>query len=229
MRNHQVAARQQQRLRHIAFDPDMPGLRPENGGVDLAPDGDDQIDRKIAQPGQRTLEQIAGFEMEHGAERQIDGRPVGRQPGKPARRRAFDGVQDRRPDQPGRVRQRMGGIAEGGWQRREHQMPAQHRHLRIWREPVGCPQRVQGSGNELRPDLRPGCDHENRGMRQAEALGRDHGAKIHLVADQEIRPPTAAEVEQRRGPVARHPAGEAVAHRPILPRGIEGQQRRPGG
>jgi hypothetical protein len=41
MRHDQVAARQQQRLRHVAFDPDIRRLRPEIRRVDAAPHRDD--------------------------------------------------------------------------------------------------------------------------------------------------------------------------------------------
>ena len=64
-------------------------------------------------------------------------------------------------------------------------------------------------------------------MRQAEALRGDRGTEVRLVADDRVRPPLRANVQQRDRLLARQPLGEAVAEVLPLALDVDGLQRDP--
>ena len=61
-------------MREVALDPDMGRLGPEARRILIAPDGQQQVDRLVAQPGQDGLED-PGVRVEDGAQAGMDGRP----------------------------------------------------------------------------------------------------------------------------------------------------------
>ncbi|MGI8681094.1 MAG: hypothetical protein ACR2JO_02955 [Mycobacteriales bacterium] len=86
-------------------------------------------------------------------------------------------------------------------------------------------QSVERFGNQPGSDEGARRDHDHGRVREPEAFGDDHGAEIRLVADEEVGSPLRAECQQCHPPIARQPAGEAVAKVAVLPFGVELAQR----
>jgi hypothetical protein len=103
----------------------------------------------------------------------------------------------------------------------------QHREVRVLREPVHGPKLVQRFSHELGEGERAAPDGYDDCMWHAGTLGRDDRAEVHLVADEHIRAPRLAELEDRGAPRARGPPGEAFTYRAELSFPVELEQRCP--
>ena len=88
-------------------------------------------------------------------------------------------------------------------------------------------QLVQRFGDQLGAHEGAGGDDEHGRVRQLQALGRDRGPEVDLVADDEVGPPLGAEGEDAPGPLARVATRKAIAQGPILPRGVGLEQGEP--
>ena len=55
----------------------LAGWGAELVGIEVAPHGHDEVDRQLEQSGKDAREQIAGLEVEHGAEGEVDCRCAG--------------------------------------------------------------------------------------------------------------------------------------------------------
>jgi len=86
-------------------------------------------------------------------------------------------------------------------------------------------QHVERLGDDLGAREGGRRDDQDRDVREAASLGGDHAAKVHLIADDEIRSPCGAQVQQVRRSVVCQPAGIKVAHDPVLPVHVERKQR----
>jgi hypothetical protein len=73
VRRHDVAGREQLRLRDVALDDDVPRLGTERRRISVGTDGHDEPEAEIPDPGQRLPKRVAL--IEERAEGQIDERP----------------------------------------------------------------------------------------------------------------------------------------------------------
>src|SRR5918999_138598 len=64
------------------------------------------------------------------------------------------------------------------------------------RPAVLCTDLVDGFGEKGRPDIRPGGEGDDRGVRDAEALGHDRCPEVRLVPDDHVRAPPRANPDQ---------------------------------
>nr|BFF04485.1 hypothetical protein GCM10020241_61600 [Streptoalloteichus tenebrarius] len=222
VRDHRRAAGEDRRLRDEPFDVDVGGLGAELGGVEVPADGHDEVDGQLAQAGDRAGEQVAALHVEDRAEGEVDGRGV-RQVVQPGRRRGAL-VEDVWAQRVRRRGQWVRGVAETGRERGQHEVPLQHREVGVGRQAVLGAQRVQRLGDQLGPHERSRGDDEHPGVGDAEAFGGDQGSEVHLLADQEVRPPLLAEREQGGGPPAGPVAGEVLPDHPVLPLPVHLQQ-----
>jgi hypothetical protein len=61
-------------------------------------------------------------------------------------------------------------------------------------------------------------------MRQPKAFRDDHSAKIHFLANKDVRPPLLAQREDRGGALASNAAGVAITDGLRLPLSVKGEQ-----
>ena len=73
---HQGAARQERLLVYVSLDPDVIGLWAEFGWVDLWTYGYDQIDRQASQALEQSVKEVAGLDVKHSSQGDVDGGPV---------------------------------------------------------------------------------------------------------------------------------------------------------
>ncbi len=71
--DHEVAVGEQERLRDVALDVHVVGLRAEPFRIETPPDGDDNGRRQLAESCEHAIEEIAGLLVEDRPEREVDG------------------------------------------------------------------------------------------------------------------------------------------------------------
>src|SRR2546428_7813578 len=108
----------------------LSGSGPELLRIDLAPHGDDEIDGQITQSGEHPREQVTGLEVEHGPEREVDGRRAV-QAREPRRCGVLPcEIARKRTDGMRRGGERKGGVAAAGRGGRQDQIAAEQRPVR---------------------------------------------------------------------------------------------------
>src|SRR5262245_34182465 len=116
--------RQDHRLGDIPRDLDVGALRPKLGWIDLAPYGGNNVHWQLAQSCKNALEEITRLDVEHSAEREVDGR-CAVQAHAPGRCSIVSRAVDREwADGVGCNRQREGRVAKTRRERRQDQVAA---------------------------------------------------------------------------------------------------------
>ena len=160
-------------------------LRPEDLRIELASDGDDDAPGQLAQPRERTLEQIAGLQVEDRPERQVDDRAVRERPSQSA---ASESAESSAETDRKRWCSVTAGwpVAEARRKRRQDEVPVEHGEAGIGGKPVRCWRSFSGSTTRLLGTNDPARDAEDGCVRQPEPLGRDGRSEVDLVAHENV-------------------------------------------
>lgn len=214
VRDREVAVREENVLGDIALDVDVPRPWAEVGGVSIAADREDELDRLTLEAFEDRLEEAWCAAVDDGAEGGVDDGLVG-EARNPLRERLValaaerDGAQEM-----SRPRRRAVGITEAGRLAGEVQVAEEHLSVRVGRQSL---QRSQPR-HLLRDQLPSGIGREQRvapdgSVRDAQRLAGDAGAELGHLAHEHIRPPASGDLQQ----VGRHSLRVQRTKQPMNP------------